>query len=256
MSNLVPISDIERMAAAAAKSRLFGFKTTEEAMAIMLLCQAENLHPGIAMRDYHVINGRPTLKADAILARFQQAGGKVEWVKLSDTEVTGTFTHPAGGSATITWTFEAAQKIGLTGKDNWKKYPRAMLRSRVVSEGVRTVYPGVVVGTYSVEEGQDMEPASTVTRTEPIIEAEFTREADIEAETLQWPIMVPGQEQPYTRVATAEVWVMEMNEMALRIRNSSKVHEDERQPKLDKLRDANQHIIEALPEELRNGLSF
>jgi hypothetical protein len=34
-----------------------------------------------------------------------------------------------------------AQKAQLGGKDMWKKYPRQMLRSRVVSEGVRTVYP-------------------------------------------------------------------------------------------------------------------
>ena len=83
MSNIVPFTDIQKMAEAAAKSRMFGFKSPEEAMAIMLLCQAEGLHPGIAMRDYHVIQGRPTLKADAMLARFQQNGGRVEWLKLS-----------------------------------------------------------------------------------------------------------------------------------------------------------------------------
>ena len=75
MNNLVPIGDIQTMAEVAAKSKMFGFKSTEEAMAIMLLCQAENLHPAIAMRDFHVIQGRPALKADAMLARFQQAGG-------------------------------------------------------------------------------------------------------------------------------------------------------------------------------------
>ena len=90
MSNIVPLSDMDRMAAAAVQSRMFGFKTKDEALAIMLLCQAEGLHPGIAMRDYHVIQGRPTLKADAMLARFQQAGGSVKWETLTDQEVSGT----------------------------------------------------------------------------------------------------------------------------------------------------------------------
>jgi hypothetical protein len=34
----------------------------------------------------------------------------------------------------------------------WKKYPRQMLRSRVVSEGVRTVYPLATSGLYVEEE--------------------------------------------------------------------------------------------------------
>jgi hypothetical protein len=37
-----------------------------------------------------------------------------------------------------------------------------MLRSRCISEGIRTVFPGVVVGTYTPEEVQDMDPAPTV----------------------------------------------------------------------------------------------
>jgi uncharacterized protein YbbK (DUF523 family) len=38
----------------------------------------------------------------------------------------------------------------------WKKYPRQMLRSRVVSEGVRTVCPGATSGMYVPEEVQDI----------------------------------------------------------------------------------------------------
>lgn len=158
MSALVPLNDIKEMAEVAAKSKMFGFKNPDEAMAIMLLCQAESLHPAIAMRDYHVIQGRPALKADAILARFQQAGGSVKWETYTDECVSGTFSHPAGGSVNVTWTFDMAKKIGLTGKDNWRNYPRAMLRSRCVSEGVRTVYPGCVVGVYTDEETEDFSP--------------------------------------------------------------------------------------------------
>ena len=57
MSNIVPLQDIQAMAEVAASSKMFGFKNPQEAMAIMLLCQAEGLHPAIAMRDFHVIQG-------------------------------------------------------------------------------------------------------------------------------------------------------------------------------------------------------
>ena len=143
MSNaLIPVADVERMAVAVAKSGLFGIKTAEQGVALMLIAQAEGLHPAIAARDYHVIQGRPALKTDAMMARFQQAGGKVEWKVYTDAEVTGVFSHPQGGSLTVTWTLEQAKRIGLAGKDNWKNYPRAMLRARCISEGIRSVYPG------------------------------------------------------------------------------------------------------------------
>lgn len=163
MTALVPINEIREMAEVAAKSKMFGFKSPDEAMAIMLLCQAENLHPAIAMRDFHVIQGRPALKADAMLARFQQAGGSVKWEEYTDERVSGSFSHPNGGSVTVTWTFEMAKKIGLTAKDNWRNYARAMLRARCVSEGVRTVYPGCVVGVYTPEEVETFKtPSPTV----------------------------------------------------------------------------------------------
>ena len=158
MTALVPVDQVERMALAVAKSGLFGVKTPDQAMALMLIAQAEGLHPAIAARDYHVINGRPTLKADAMLARFQAAGGSVRWHEYADQRVVGTFTHPQGGNVEVTWTLEMATAAGLTKNPTWKSYPRQMLRARCISEGIRTVFPGVVVGTYTPEEAEDMSP--------------------------------------------------------------------------------------------------
>jgi hypothetical protein len=149
------VSDMEKMAKHVADSKLFGIKTPQEAMALMLVAQAEGNHPAIAVRDYHIIQGKPALKADAMLARFQLNGGKVRWLKLSNEECSAVFSHASGGDATITWSLEDAKRAGFAGKDNWKKFPRQMLRSRVISEGIRTVFPGVVVGSYTPEEVQD-----------------------------------------------------------------------------------------------------
>lgn len=158
MNAIVPLGDIERMAFAVSKSNLFGVKTPEQALALMLVAQAEGMHPAIAATHYHVINGRPTLKADAMLSRFQAAGGTVNWKVYTDAEVTGTFSHPQGGRVDITWTVAQAQTAGLTKNPTWRQYPRQMLRSRCISEGIRTVYPGVTVGVYTPEEVQDFAP--------------------------------------------------------------------------------------------------
>jgi hypothetical protein len=153
------MADIQKMAQVAADSKMFGFKNQAEAMAIMLLCQAEDMHPAIAMRDYHVIQGRPALKSDAMLARFQTSGGKVNWTSYTDDVVTGVFSHPQGGEVSITWNMEMAHRLGFTKKENWRNYPRAMLRARCISEGIRTVFPACVAGVYTPEEVQDFAPA-------------------------------------------------------------------------------------------------
>lgn len=159
MSNaLVSVDAIQTMANAVAKSGLFGIKTADQAMALMLIAQAEGLHPAIAARDYHVIQGRPALKADAMLARFQAAGGKVEWIKYTDEVVAAKISHPQGGTVEVAWTITMADRAGLTKNQTWRQYPRQMLRARVISEGIRTVFPGVAVGVYTPEEVQDFEP--------------------------------------------------------------------------------------------------
>jgi hypothetical protein len=181
-TTLIPVNDIQTMAVAIAKSGLFGMKSPEQAMALMLIAQAEGMHPAIAARDYHVIQGRPALKADAMLARFQAAGGRVEWLRYDDKEVTGKFSHPQGGTATITWTIDQARAAGLASKDVWRQYPRQMLRSRVVSEGVKTIYPGVAVGVYTPEEIQDFDVKPP------------TVEAKVEAVTTSTPVTVEAVE--------------------------------------------------------------
>jgi hypothetical protein len=154
--NLIPFQDVQSMAVAMAKSGLFGMKTPDQALALMLVAQAEGQHPATIAQDYDIIQGRAARKTHSVLARFQQAGGKVEWHELTDTKADATFSHPQGGALRMTWTFEQAKKANLTGKDNWKTYPRAMLRARCIAEGVRAVYPAAIGGLLVAEEAHDM----------------------------------------------------------------------------------------------------
>ena len=159
-TQLVPIGDMQIMARVFAKSGLIlGAKTEEQTMTLMLVAQAEGRHPASVAADYHIIQGRPTLKSEAMLARFQQAGGKVEWHDHSNDKVSGTFSHPQGGSLRVDWDMARAKSAGLGTKDNWRQYPRQMLRARVISEGVRAVFPAVLNGMYTPEEVRDFEPA-------------------------------------------------------------------------------------------------
>ena len=153
---VVPYADMERMATSIVKSGLFGIQNTDQAMALMTIAVAEGKHPAIIARDFNIIQGRPAKKAEAMMRDFCAAGGSVKWHALDDALADATFSHPQGGSVRITWDLERAKQAGLAGKDNWKKYTRAMLRSRCVSEGIRTVAPLATSGVYTPEEVQDM----------------------------------------------------------------------------------------------------
>ena len=155
----IPINEIERMAEIISKANFFGYANLEQAATLMFIAQAEGRHPASAAKEYHIIKGRPALKADAMLARFQQAGGSVQWVERTDLKVSAKFSHPQGGEVPICWTIEDAKRAGLTNNDNWRKYPRQMLSARVISEGVRATYPSVVSGLYTPEEVQDFTPS-------------------------------------------------------------------------------------------------
>lgn len=150
------VNDMQVMAESIARSGLFGMKNPDQALALMLVAQAEGMHPATVTQDYDIIQGKACRKTHSVMARFQLMGGKVEWHELTNAIADATFSHPVGGSLRMSWTFEQAQKANLTGKDNWKNYPRAMLRARLIAEAIRSVYPAAIGGMLLTEEAQDL----------------------------------------------------------------------------------------------------
>lgn len=182
----MPINDIYQMAQAVTKSNFFGYKNPEEAMTLMLLANANGLHPVKAAERYHIIQGRPAMKADAMLAVFQESGGKIQWRKRTPEECVLWLAHPQGGELEVSWTIQRAKDAGLTTKSNWKQYPVQMLSARCVSEGVRALFPACLCGMYTPEEVQDFDVKPTlksedkkekkVTKNDNIVEAEVVQE--------------------------------------------------------------------------------
>lgn len=260
MSNIVSFTDMSQMAEAIAKSGLFGMKDTNSVLALMAVAQAEGMHPATAARDFHIIQGRPALKADAMLARFQNAGGKVDWKDYTDEKVTGIFSHPNGGELSVTWTIEQATKIGLVKPGSgWQKFPRAMLRSRCISEGIRSVFPGSVQGFYSVEEVSDFEPPKQRDMGSVVVDP-GTGEVDLMTIKEDVPIKdttpgipkgnfgnmvhklhlyVPKQEEPYATFLSLEDWIEGFLDILKRIQDSQKFDDKEKTMKYNQLRAAN-----------------
>jgi hypothetical protein len=159
------------MARMVASSGLFPNVTNpQSAMTLMMLCEADGLHPVEAMRRYHILHGRPAMRADAMQAEFQAKGGRVEWVESTEEACEAMFRHAvhAPNGFPVRVTIEEAKERGLYNTNpNYKKYPRQMLRARCISEGVRAVLPGIVVGVYTPEEVEGFERSPKVVNVTP-----------------------------------------------------------------------------------------
>ena len=187
MANELTLTDMGNMAKAFAQSGFFGYKNSSEAFTLMCLAQANGLHPAKAAERYHIIQGRPAMKADAMLAAFQESGGKVRWVKRTEKECTLHLSHPQGGELDVTWSIDRATKAGLTGKSTWKQYPTQMLSARCVSEGVRALYPACLCGMYTPEEVADFSKAPKAEQAAPAPER-------TEAEVVQTELGTPAED--------------------------------------------------------------
>ncbi|MCP4950655.1 MAG: hypothetical protein GY922_02260 [Proteobacteria bacterium] len=155
---MVQIQSYDQMRAIAqtmVKGNLLGCKNVDQALGLMLIAQAEGKHPATVSKEYHIINGKPALTAEACLARFQAAGGSIQWTEKSDDNCAAVFTHPKGGEVEIRWTAERAKKAQLKSPV-WSRFPQQMLSARVVGEGVRACFPGCIEGFYTREEQEDI----------------------------------------------------------------------------------------------------
>lgn len=228
-----PLADLQKIAEAMARSRMFGFTSPDQALVLMLISQAEGRHPALAARDYDIIQGRPVKKAEAMLRDFFTAGGKVEWHGLDDTVAEATFSHPQGGMARIRWDIARAQRAGLASREMYHKFARQMLRSRTVSEGVRTVWPLATSGFYVPEEAADMvditpPPTPTASAAPPahcpppaVAVSEHPRRAEA---LVAWRIISTGLKAATTTSEAADVVAQNWRGLALIAEVSAETH--------------------------------
>lgn len=114
----------------------------------------------VTIANSFVLQGKPSLGADA-MSGIVRASGKCRFMQVkewSDTICTMIFARtdePDEITHSFTFTFEMATKQGLTNNRNWRTMPRQMLRARVLTMGLRAVFPDCVSGIYSPDEIAD-----------------------------------------------------------------------------------------------------
>lgn len=152
-----------KVAAMAAKIQLCGVTTPEDALVRMMTGRELGLTAFQSMRLIYVVDGRPGLDSSLILALCNNHPS-CEYFELLDTsDERATYEAKRKGRPPVklSWTIDQAKKAGLLdrgqnpAKNNWNRYPAAMLRARCVSALARIVLPEAIAGLRSREEIAD-----------------------------------------------------------------------------------------------------
>lgn len=132
-----------------------GIKSPEQAVAIILKGRELGVPPMQALSHIHVINGKPTMSAELMLAQVLKLHPKtkISYPERSSDKCVIKVQRDGSEPSTFSFTIADAQSAGLLNNPTWKKYPRAMLHARCVSEMCRSLFPDAIAGvSYCPEE--------------------------------------------------------------------------------------------------------
>jgi hypothetical protein len=190
----MPVNSMEELVNAGkliARSGLCGVKDEAGGFIVALACHQENMSVLDFPKKYHIIQGRLSMKADAMLAEFRSRGGRYKIVEASRTKAEILVTWE-GSTIPFAYTMEDGRRTGdalaPNGKlkDNWEKRPEAMLWARCVSRMVRMLCPEVVAGVYTPEEimdiGENGEAQKVATVDRSVVERAMEKAKDVKVE--------------------------------------------------------------------------
>jgi hypothetical protein len=118
-------------------------------------------------KNYHLVKGKLTKRADAMLADFRRAGGKVTWKDLKNDQIQEAIFEFEDVQTPASFSMEDAKRAGLIRSGSaWDKTPAAMLRARCISETLRAIAPEIVQGVYVPEEIDVKPPVEQIKQVE------------------------------------------------------------------------------------------
>lgn len=173
------------------------------------------LKPLQALQNIAIINGRPALWGDAVIALVRNSS-LCEYVTESDDGGTAVCRVKRRGESEEVRTFslEDAKVAGLLGKSGpWTQYPKRMRQMRARAFALRDVFPDVLRGMPIAEEVMDIPQAGAATAEQPraAIEGQADKqlplysEADFSANLPKWrEIIASGKKSAEDLIATLQ----------------------------------------------------
>jgi hypothetical protein len=155
------LAEMKELATLAVKSGLLNeaISTPEAAFVIIATGMELGLSPMQSLRGIHVIEGKPVLSADLLVALAKRSPECLYFRLVESSYERATYETRRRGEprpTVLTWTLEDARRAELAHKRTWKAHPAAMLRARCAAALARAVYPDLLLGVYEEDEGDEI----------------------------------------------------------------------------------------------------
>lgn len=165
--------DLRDFAEIVVQSKICGVTSAADALVMMMTGAELGMTVMQSIRGIHIVKGRPVLAADTMGAIVKRASvceylRVVEMSKSACVLETKRVGEPE--PVKMAWTLADAQRAGLT-KDNWQRYPQAMLKARCMAQICRAVYPDVIAGLYDPDEIEGIEIRETPETRKGVVQA-------------------------------------------------------------------------------------
>jgi hypothetical protein len=134
-------------------------------LAAILYGHEVGLEPMTSLSTIAVIDGKPTMSAEAQRALILAAGHELVLEESTNTRATWAGRRRGERTTTrVTWTLDDARRAKLAGRPAYQAYPAAMLSARSSAALARAVFPDVIRGMAATEEieGEAIEVESVV----------------------------------------------------------------------------------------------
>ena len=247
------------------------------------------LAPLQALQNIAVINGKPSVYGDALLAMVRADS---RCMGVEETQKDGVATciikrkHSDGSIEEIKRTFsmQQARQAKLANRPTWQAYPERMLQHRARGNAIRDAFPDVLRGLITAEEAQDYdEPKDVTPKQEPVAapsienltapkveEAEVVQEPPVSQfdKILEGLSVVPEEgedivaEEFHLCVPNKEPVIFQQpldymdayNDLLLKVVKASKLAPAQKRTKMKELEQANLETFKTIPEDMAKEL--
>jgi len=241
------------------------------------------LAPMQALQNIAVINGKPSVYGDAMMALVQASPVCDDVEEYFEGEGTPNpvavciASRKGRKPVTVKFSVEDAKRAGLWAKQGpWTAYPKRMMQMRARGFALRDAFPDVLKGLISVEEAQDYpdeakprpvakpgNPLDMVTMLEPVaieqpegfatatVATIATDEAVVAEQPSGFALLVPGGQQPYSVHQEINEWAAAYEDLADKTARAGKRPARERMTVLKQLRELNEDTIQQVDSVMR-----
>jgi len=161
----------------------------EDTLVAMMMGSELGLNPIQALQNIAVINGKPSIYGDALMALVQNHpafGGVKESFDESSMTASCTVWRKGGEQHTQSFSKKDAETAKLWGKTGpWSQYPKRMLQMRARGFAVRGQFADALAGLITREEAEDMPVERDVTA-HAEVETKFYDADKFKANVLEW----------------------------------------------------------------------